>query len=75
MKPERLNVLTVHAEVEGMSCLGLFREFLKQLPSHGGHLVPLGQLLPPAEQITGAVIGRQQVEGREGWLSVQESNG
>ena len=75
MKPERLNVLTIHAEVEGMLCLGLFREFLKQLPIHGWHLVPLGQLLPPAEQIRGAVIGRQQVEGREGWLSVQESNG
>lgn len=74
MNPEGLNVLTIHAEVEGMSCLGLFREFLKQLGMHGGVLVPLGQLLPPAEQIRRAVIGRQRAEGREGWLSVQESN-
>ncbi len=74
MKPESLNVLTIHAEVEGMSCLGLFREFLQQLRNRGGHLVPLEQLLPPAGQITGAIIGRQRVEGREGWLSVQQGN-
>jgi undecaprenyl phosphate-alpha-L-ara4FN deformylase len=73
MKPESLNVLTIHAEVEGLSCLGLFREFLQQLRIRGGHLVPLGQLLPPADQIAGAVIGRQRVEGREGWVSVQKS--
>ena len=75
MKPECLNVLTIHAEVEGMLCLGLFREFLQQLRVHGGHLVPIGRLLPSAEHITRAVIGRQRVEGREGWLSVQESGG
>jgi undecaprenyl phosphate-alpha-L-ara4FN deformylase len=75
MKPESLNVLTIHAEVEGMSCLGLFREFLQQLRIRGGHLVPLGELLPPADQITRAVIARQRVEGREGWLSVQQSSG
>jgi undecaprenyl phosphate-alpha-L-ara4FN deformylase len=75
MKPESLNVLTIHAEVEGMSCLGLFREFLEQLRIRGGHLVPLGQLLPPASQITSAVIGRQRLEGREGWVSVQQGNG
>ena len=75
MKPDSLNVLTIHAEVEGLSCLGLFREFLKQLRIREGHLVPLGRLLPPADQIGGAVIGRQEVEGREGWLSVQQSGG
>lgn len=75
MTPDSLNVLTIHAEVEGISCLGLFREFLEQLRIRGGQLVPLGQLLPPADQIAGAVIGRYKVEGREGWLSVQQGNG
>jgi undecaprenyl phosphate-alpha-L-ara4FN deformylase len=75
MKPESLNVLTIHAEVEGMECLGLFREFLQQLRNREGHLVPLGQLLPPAGQIARAVIGRQKVEGREGWLSIQQGKG
>jgi undecaprenyl phosphate-alpha-L-ara4FN deformylase len=75
MTPESLNVLTIHAEVEGMSCLGLFREFLQQFRIRGGDLVPLGGFLPPEDQITEAVIGSQRVEGREGWLSVQQGNG
>jgi undecaprenyl phosphate-alpha-L-ara4FN deformylase len=75
MTPESLNVLTIHAEVEGMSCLSLFQEFLQQLRIRGGHWVPLGELLPPSDQIPRAVIGRQRVEGREGWVSVQQGNG
>ena len=71
MKPESLNVLTIHAEVEGISCLGLFQGFLQQLRRQDGHMVPLGELLPPAGKIPGATIGRQRVEGREGWVSVQ----
>jgi len=72
---ESLNVLTIHAEVEGISCLGLFKEFLQQLQKEAGSVVPLGDLLPPADQIHQAVIGRQRVEGREGWVSVQQGNG
>jgi undecaprenyl phosphate-alpha-L-ara4FN deformylase len=75
MKPALLNVLTIHAEVEGISCLRLFQGFLQQLRRQEGHVVPLGELLPPAGQIAGAVIRRQGVEGREGWVSVQQGNG
>jgi undecaprenyl phosphate-alpha-L-ara4FN deformylase len=75
MKPESLNVLTIHAEVEGLSCLGLFQEFLQQLRIRGGHLVPLGHLLPSTDQIARGVIERQRVEGREGWVSVQQGKG
>jgi undecaprenyl phosphate-alpha-L-ara4FN deformylase len=75
MREESLNVLTIHAEVEGLSSLRLFQEFLQQLRARGGRLVCLGELLPPADQIAGAAIGRQSVEGREGWLSVQQDNG
>jgi len=74
MKPESLNVLTIHAEVEGISCLALFQGFLQQLQRQEGHVVPLGELLPPAGQIAGAAIGRQRVEGREGWVSVQQGD-
>jgi undecaprenyl phosphate-alpha-L-ara4FN deformylase len=72
MKPDSLNVLTIHAEVEGISCLSLFQEFLNQLRIGGIGLVPLGELLPSPDRIAGAVIKRQRVEGREGWVSVQE---
>jgi len=75
MREESLNVLTIHAEVEGMSYPSLFQEFLQQLRVRGGHVVPLGELLPTADQIAGAAIGRQRVEGREGWVSVQYGNG
>jgi undecaprenyl phosphate-alpha-L-ara4FN deformylase len=75
MREESLNVLTIHAEVEGISSLGLFKEFLAELQNRGGHVVPLGKLLPPADQIPRAVIGREKVEGREGWLSVQQDDG
>jgi len=72
MKPGSLNVLTIHAEAEGMAYLGLFRNFLQELETRGGQAVRLGELLPFAGQITGAAIKRQRVAGREGWLSVQE---
>jgi undecaprenyl phosphate-alpha-L-ara4FN deformylase len=75
MREESLNVLNIHAEVEGMSYLSLFQEFLQQLRVRGGHLVALRKLLPPADQIIGTVIGRQRVGGREGWLSVQQGDG
>ena len=75
MREESLNVLTIHAESEGMSCLGLFRDFLQQVKIRGGDVVPLGELLPPADQIAGAAIERQRVGGREGWVSIQQDNG
>ena len=75
MREESLNVLTIHAEVEGIFYLSLFQEFLRQLRVRGGHVVRLGDLLSPADQIPRAVIGKQRVEGREGWLSVQQGNG
>ena len=75
MKRDSLNVLTIHAEVEGMACLSMFQEFLDELRIRGGHLVPLGELLPPADRITRSILGRQRVEGREGWLSIQEGSG
>ena len=71
MKPESLNVLTIHAEVEGIYGLGLFQGFLQRLRRQGGHVVPLGELLLPDDQIPRATLGRQRLEGREGWVSVQ----
>jgi undecaprenyl phosphate-alpha-L-ara4FN deformylase len=75
MRGESLNVLTIHAEVEGMSYLNLFQEFLQQLQVRGGHVVPLGELLPATDQITTAIIERQRAKGREGWVSVQQGRG
>jgi undecaprenyl phosphate-alpha-L-ara4FN deformylase len=72
MKPKSLNVLTIHAEVEGISCFDLFRLFLEKLRIQGGQVVPLGELLPPVAEIGTGMIVRQRIEGREGWLSAQQ---
>lgn len=71
VKPERLNVLTVHAEVEGMVASELFKSFLEQANQRGIGFVPLGSLLDNAQTIeSGKVIG-ESVPGRDGWLAVQ----
>ena len=75
MREESLNVLTIHAEVEGISYLSLFQGFLQQLRARGGLTVCLGKLLPSAGQIPKAIIERQTAKGREGWVSVQQSSG
>jgi len=72
LQPDAVNVLTIHAEVEGISCHGLFRYFLREALQRGWHVVPLSQLLPadltalPLEQ----VVPLTQ-PGREGWVGVQ----
>ncbi|MDP8236759.1 MAG: polysaccharide deacetylase family protein [Candidatus Erginobacter occultus] len=73
LKPDRLNVLTVHAEVEGMSCRHLFEDFIRKATKYGVSFVPLGSLLPDdCRSLTGGAIGIGRVEGREGWVAVQE---
>ncbi|EFK09668.1 polysaccharide deacetylase [delta proteobacterium NaphS2] len=66
-----LNVLTIHAEVEGIACLDMFERFLLSLRSMGGNMVPLGQLLKHTTHIETAVIEPREMPGREGWLACQ----
>ncbi len=73
MKPEGLNVLTVHAEVEGIACRSLFESFLEKARRRGVSLVALGELLPAADEIPQGRMETTRVAGREGWLSVQRS--
>ena len=70
-----LNVLTIHAEVEGIVCLDMFDRFLKSARSMGADLVPLGQLLNSATKIERAVIEPGEISGREGWVARQGSLG
>ena len=70
--PKKLNVYTIHAEVEGILMAEHFRNLLKDARARDIHFQPLGQLLPtaPASLPTGQVL-RGALEGREGWLGVQ----
>jgi undecaprenyl phosphate-alpha-L-ara4FN deformylase len=72
LKPERLNVLTIHAEAEGIVCLEMFGRFLQKVRSMGGRLVPLGELLMDARDIQPGVMVPLEIPGREGWVSYQE---
>ncbi len=71
IRPRRLNVLTIHAEAEGLSCRGLFADFLAQAARRGVLFVPLGDLLARHPDPPSAGMERRELPGREGWLSWQ----
>ncbi len=76
LKPDKLNVLTVHAEVEGMSYHSLFGDFIRKTTMNGATFVPLGSLLPDDRlSLPTGAIGAETVGGREGWVAVQTSAG
>ncbi len=75
LRPGRLNVLTVHAEVEGIACLGLFERFLTELRNAGFRAGPLGNSLGPESSIPAGVIRLQPVSGRQGMVAVQADGG
>jgi undecaprenyl phosphate-alpha-L-ara4FN deformylase len=51
VKPDDLNVLTIHAEVEGMSTAGMFNKFLGRAVSQNFAFESLGNLLPQTVNI------------------------
>lgn len=70
--PDKLNVYTVHAEVEGILMANDFRQLLASARQRDIHFQPLGDMLPAdlASLPAGKVV-RGALEGREGWLGVQ----
>jgi undecaprenyl phosphate-alpha-L-ara4FN deformylase len=70
-KPERLNILTIHAEVEGLACLDMFDLFLKTARSKGISFMPLGAFLTDDLKIKHSAIIKKTIHGREGWVSYQ----
>jgi undecaprenyl phosphate-alpha-L-ara4FN deformylase len=70
-KHERLNILTIHAEVEGMACLDMFDLFLRIAQSRGISFMPLGAFLTDDFKIKHSAIIKKTIHGREGWVSCQ----
>jgi undecaprenyl phosphate-alpha-L-ara4FN deformylase len=70
IQPDRLNVLTIHAEVEGGVRSELFSRFIDAALDRGIRPMPLGNLLAGAD-IDAGKMHRGTVDGREGWLSIQ----
>jgi undecaprenyl phosphate-alpha-L-ara4FN deformylase len=71
LRPGLLNVLTIHAEAEGLSCLPLFAGFLRQARQRGVRIMALGDLVADCSQIKYAPMLRKEIPGRDGWLSWQ----
>lgn len=72
MKPEQLNVLTIHAEVEGIFCAEMFEHFLKTAQSRKISFIPLGTFLQEQMPTDYSTLVDGKIPGREGWVSVQK---
>ena len=71
-KPDKLNVLTIHAETEGLSCLTLFEDFLLKANRQGINFVPLNELLIEKKCKESSRIVQKMVPGREGFIAQQD---
>jgi undecaprenyl phosphate-alpha-L-ara4FN deformylase len=71
IEPDRLNVLTIHAEVEGVVHLSMFNTFLEAAARRGVTVSPLGDCLTDWPAPPACPIVRGAIEGREGWVSIQ----
>lgn len=71
LRPRQLNVLTIHAEVEGIAKRTLFEAFLTEAVQRNIRFVPLGDLLPQIDQIPAGRIEQGSVHGRDGNFCVQ----
>ncbi len=71
LRPGQLNVLTIHAEAEGLSCLDLFADFLTQAAQRQVRFLALGDLVADYPNIPQAPMLHKEIPGRDGWLSWQ----
>jgi len=70
---EKLNVLTIHAEVEGIVCLDMFENFINMAQSKGASFIPLGAFLSDSLTADRATIAAREIPGREGWVACQST--
>ena len=75
LRPNAPNVLTIHAELEGMKYLSLFRSFIEQARGRNIRIVLLGDvaagLLREPAKIPACDLVSGSVDGRSGTLAVQ----
>ncbi|MBU4212563.1 MAG: 4-deoxy-4-formamido-L-arabinose-phosphoundecaprenol deformylase [Kiritimatiellae bacterium] len=69
----RLNVFTIHAEVEGIVCRDLFERFVQKARSLGHEFTPLGALLESTSVIPAGRMASGTIPGRDGWVAVQKA--
>jgi undecaprenyl phosphate-alpha-L-ara4FN deformylase len=74
LAPERLNVLTIHAEVEGIREAVAFDRFVATTAADGAAFVPLGELVRRAADARACRIDEVSIPGREGWVAAQRED-
>jgi undecaprenyl phosphate-alpha-L-ara4FN deformylase len=72
---ERLNVLAIHAEVEGIARAGIFSSFLAVAASRGIRFVPLRDLVDQAAGVPAGAVVERTLPGREGPVACQSPRG
>jgi undecaprenyl phosphate-alpha-L-ara4FN deformylase len=73
LQENKLNVLTIHAEAEGIAIKSEFTKFVQAAKALGHEFYPLGSLIGDKPQIPTGKIIRGTLPGREGWVSIQQS--
>ncbi len=75
LRPDALNVITVHAEIEGMKQIGLFRSLLESLREQRVPVVRLDEyaqnLLSNPSEVPVCEMTAGSVDGRSGTLALQ----
>ena len=71
LKPDELNVLTIHAEVEGIICSTMFQEFIEKAKKRKVAMKPLGELLKnnPVKETSSIIL--KPISGRHGRAAIQ----
>ena len=72
LKPGKLNVLTIHAEVEGIACLSMFEDFIKRATAAGCAFVPLSECLRECPTPGVSTVFPEFFPGRDGRVGVQQ---
>ncbi len=71
LRPGRLNVLTIHAEAEGIAVRELFDRFLGGLRDLGFGAKPLSALLDKTDPVPAGRVELRSIPGRHGIVAVQ----
>jgi undecaprenyl phosphate-alpha-L-ara4FN deformylase len=69
---DKLNVLAIHAEVEGIARRVMFERFVALAESRDVSFVPLGTFLDGSGVIGRGTLIAEEIPGRHGWASRQD---
>lgn len=71
LEKQAFSVLTIHAEVEGITALPLFESFVERAHAAGHRFLALDEIAAAATAPPTCVLTRDVIPGREGWVSRQ----